>query len=42
MSTAGTLLIIKIVVNSKIIITCKSEELFSQQDEIQKSILNGE
>ena len=42
MSTAGTLLIIEIMVNSKIIIACKSEELFSQPDEIQKSMLNGE
>ena len=33
---------IKIMVNSKIFITQKSEYRFFEQDEIQKSNLNGE
>ena len=40
MGTLTTLFIIKIMVNSDI--THKSENKFSQQDEIQKSNLNGE
>ena len=41
-NTLAILLIIKHMVKSEIFITCKSEQRFSQKDEIQKSILNGE
>ena len=41
MSRLGIILIIKIMVNSEIYITYKSEHRFSQQDEVQKSVLNG-
>ena len=41
MSTLGILSIITIMVNSEIFIKYKSEHLFSQQDEIQKLILNS-
>ena len=42
MGTLSILFIIKIMVNSEIFITHKSEYRFSQQDEIQTSSLNGE
>ena len=42
MGTLSILFMIKIMVNSKIFITHKSEYRFFEQDEIQKSHLNGE
>ena len=42
MGTLSILFMIKIMVNSKIFITHKSEYRFFEQDEIQKSNLNGE
>ena len=42
MGTLSILFIIKIMVNSEIFITQKSEYKFSQQNETQKSHLNGE
>ena len=42
MGTLRILFINKIMVNSDIFITLKSEYRFSQQDEIEKSDLNGE
>ena len=42
MGTLNILFMIKIMVNSKIFITHKSEYRFLEQDEIQKSNLNGE
>ena len=42
MGTLSILFINKIMVNSDIFITLKSEYRFSQQDKIEKSDLNGE
>ena len=42
MGTLSILFINKIMVNSDIFTTLKSEYRFSQQDEIEKSDLNGE
>ena len=42
MGTLSILFIIKIMINSEIFLTHKSEYRFSQQDETQKSNLNGE
>ena len=42
MGTLSILFIIKIMINSEIFLTHKSKYRFSQQDEIQKSNLNGE
>ena len=42
MCTLSILFIIKIMINSEIFLKHKSEYRFSQQDEIQKSNLNGE
>ena len=42
MGTLSILFIIKIMVNSEIFLTHKSEYRLSQQDETQKSNLNGE
>ena len=42
MGTLNILFINKIMVNSDIFTTLKSEYRFSQQDEIEKSDLNGE
>ena len=42
MGTLSILAIIKIVINSEIFLTHKSEYRFSEQDETQKSNLNGE
>ena len=42
MCTLSILFIIKIMINSEIFLTHKSEYRFSQQDEIQKLNLNGE
>ena len=42
MGTLSMLFINKIMVNSDIFTTLKSEYRFSQQDEIEKSDLNGE
>ena len=42
MGTLRVLFIIKIMINSEIHLIHKSEYKFSQQDEIQKSNLNGE
>ena len=42
MGTLSILFIIKIMINSEILLTHKSEYRFSQQDETQKSNLNGE
>ena len=42
MGALSILFIIKIMVNSEIFLIQKSEYRFSQQDETQKSYLNGE
>ena len=42
MGTLSILAIIKIMINSEIFLTHKSEYRFSEQDETQKSNLNGE
>ena len=42
MGTLSILAIIKIVINSEIFLTHKSEYRFSEQDETQKSNFNGE
>ena len=42
MGTLSILFIIKIMANSEIFLTHKSEYRFSQRDEIQKSNFNGE
>ena len=42
MGTLSILFIIKIMINSEIFLTHKSEYRFSEQDETQKSNLNGE
>ena len=42
MGTLSILFIIKIVVNSEILTTHKSDYRFSQQHEVQNSNLNGE
>ena len=42
MGTLSILFIIKIMINSEISLTHKSEYRFSEQDETQKSNLNGE
>ena len=42
MGTLSILFIIKIMINSKIFLTHKSEYRFSEQDETQKSNFNGE
>ena len=42
MGTLSILFIIKIMIKSEIFLTHKSEYRFSQQDETQKSNLNGE
>ena len=42
MNTLSILFVIKIMVNSEIFLTHKSEYRFSQQHEIQKSNLNAE
>ena len=42
MGLLSILFIIKIMVNSEIFLTRKSEYRFSQRDEIQKSNFNGE
>ena len=42
MGALSILFIIKIMVNSEIFLIQKSEYKFSQQDETQKSYLNGE
>ena len=41
MGTLNILFIIKIMINSEIFLTHKSEYRFSQQDETQKSNFNG-
>ena len=42
MGTLSILFIIKIMINSEIFLTHKSEYRFSEQDETQKSNFNGE
>ena len=42
MGTFSILFIIKIMINSEIFLTHKSEYRFSEQDETQKSNFNGE
>ena len=42
MGTLRILIIIKIMINSEIFLTHKSEYRFSEQDETQKSNFNGE
>ena len=42
MGTLSILFIIKIMINSEISLTHKSEYRFSEQDETQKSNFNGE
>ena len=42
MGTLSILFIIKIMINSEIFLTHKSEYRFSQQDQTQKSNFNGE
>ena len=42
MGTLSILFIIKIIINSEIFLTHESEYRFSEEDETQKSNLNGE